>query len=96
MLSIEQVKHIAKLARLGITDAEADKFAKQLSNILGYVDLLNEVNVDGVELTSQVTGLQNVMREDTVKPFCTKEEMLGTTELPVQLDQIKVKPVMNQ
>jgi aspartyl-tRNA(Asn)/glutamyl-tRNA(Gln) amidotransferase subunit C len=96
MLSIEQVKHIAKLARLGITDAEADKFSKQLSSILGYVDLLNEVDVEGVELTSQVTGLQNVMREDVVKPFGTKEEMLGCTELPVQLDQIKVKPVMNQ
>lgn len=96
MLSIEQIKHIAKLARLGVSDVEAEKFSKQLSSILGYVELLNEVDVTDVLPTSQVTGLQNVMREDTVKPFCTKEELLGCTELPVQLDQIKVKPVMNQ
>lgn len=96
MLSIEQIKHIAKLARLGVTDVEAEKFSKQLSSILGYVDLLNEVDVENVLPTSQVTGLQNVMREDIVKPFGTKEELLGCTELPVELDQIKVKPVMNQ
>jgi aspartyl-tRNA(Asn)/glutamyl-tRNA(Gln) amidotransferase subunit C len=96
MLSIQQIKHIAKLARLGISEIEAEKFSKQLSSILGYVDLLNEVDVKDVEPTSQVTGLQNVMREDAVKPFCTKEELLACTELPVQLDQIKVKPVITQ
>ena len=96
MLSIEQIKHIAKLARLGISESEAEKFSKQLNDILGYVDLLNEVDVGDIEPTSQVTGLENVTREDTVKRFCTKEEMLGCTELPVQLDQIKVKPVITQ
>lgn len=91
MLSLDQVKHIAKLARIGIDDLQAEKFSRQLSSILEYVELLNEVNVDGVEPTSQVTGLKNVLREDEVKQFCTREDLLSCTELPVENDMIKVK-----
>ncbi len=95
MLSQDQVRHIAKLARLGVTDAEVEKFAHQLSDILGYVEKLEKVDTSKVQPTSQVTGLKNVMREDVVQKTCTKEEMLGCTELPVEAEQIKVKPVMN-
>ncbi len=94
VIDVEQVKHIAKLARLGIKDADLGKFAQQLSAIFGYVEKLNEVNVDGVEPTSQVTGLQNVMRKDEVVKVCTREELLGTTELAVELDQIEVLPAI--
>lgn len=94
MLSTEQVQHIAKLARLGLGKEEGDKFAGQLSEILAYVDMLNEVNTEKVEATSQVTGLENVTREDKVERFCSKEELLACTELPVEKDQIKVKPVI--
>ena len=91
MLSLDQVKHIAKLARIGISDAEAEKFSKQLSGILEYVELLNEVKTDGVEPTSQVTGLNNVTRKDEVARFCNKEELLACTELPVEEGMISVK-----
>ena len=66
-LSKEEVQHIALLARLGIKEEEIEKFAEQLSSILEYVEKLNEVNTDGVEITAQVTGLENVLREDEVK-----------------------------
>ena len=66
-LSIQEVEHIAKLARLGLTDEEKQKFSEQLSEILAYVGQLNKVNTEGVEPTAQVTGLQNVMREDKVE-----------------------------
>jgi aspartyl-tRNA(Asn)/glutamyl-tRNA(Gln) amidotransferase subunit C len=91
MLSLDQVKHIAKLARIGIDDAEAEKFSKQLSGILEYVELLNEVKTDGVEPTSQVTGLNNVTRKDEVARFSNKEELLACTELPVEEGMISVK-----
>lgn len=61
-----QVKKLADLARLELTDEELDRFAAQLGAILGYVKQLEEVDVTGVEPTSQVTGLQNVLRDDTV------------------------------
>jgi aspartyl-tRNA(Asn)/glutamyl-tRNA(Gln) amidotransferase subunit C len=94
MLSAEQVKHIAKLARLGLRDEQVNKFAKQLSDILAYVEMLNEVKTDDVEPTSQVTGLENVTRNDKVIRFCDKEELLACTELPVEKGQIKVKSVI--
>ena len=65
-LSKDEVLHIAKLARLTLTDAELDKYAKQLSGILEYVEKLKEIDAKGVEPTAQVTGLYNVWREDAV------------------------------
>jgi aspartyl-tRNA(Asn)/glutamyl-tRNA(Gln) amidotransferase subunit C len=65
-LSKKEVEHIALLARLGLTEEEKDKFAKQISAILGYVEQLQEVNTEGIEPTAQVTGLINVMDQDEV------------------------------
>lgn len=93
-LSQEQVRHIAKLARLGLTDDEVKKFSTQLTNILQYVEVLNEVDTTGVEMTNQVTGLKNVMREDVVgQDWVSREALLASSELPVEQDQIRVKPV---
>jgi aspartyl-tRNA(Asn)/glutamyl-tRNA(Gln) amidotransferase subunit C len=63
-LSIEEVKHIAKLSRLELSADEEDLYAGQLSSVLSYVDQLSEVNTDGVEPTANITGLSNVDRVD--------------------------------
>lgn len=94
-LTRAQVQHIAKLARLALTDAEVDKFTKQLTDILGYVAQLNEVDTEGVLPTSQVTGLKNVMREDVVQDFVGKDSLLSCTQLPVERDQITVLSVFD-
>ena len=60
----EQIDHIAKLARLRMTDAEEVVMAEELGAILTYVEKLKEVNTDGVEPTAQITGLGNVFRKD--------------------------------
>ncbi len=60
----EQVDHIAKLARLKLTDAEEEKMAKELGAIFGYIEKLKEVDTTGVQPTAQVTGLENVLRKD--------------------------------
>jgi aspartyl-tRNA(Asn)/glutamyl-tRNA(Gln) amidotransferase subunit C len=66
-LSKTDVEYIAKLARLNLNDAEKDKFARQLSDVLEYVELLKEVDTDGVEPTAQVTGLVSVTRGDVIE-----------------------------
>ncbi len=91
----EQVEKVAKLARLKLTPEELDKFTDQLSSVFEYMEILNEVDTDDVEPTSQVTGLENVMREDKIdSDFCTKDELLSVTPLPVERGQIKVKKVL--
>lgn len=94
-LSPEQVKHIAKLARLGLSDEEVKKFSTQLTDILEYIKILDEVDTTNVESTSQVTGLGNILREDVVdREWVKREELLACSELPVEEDQIRVKPVI--
>ena len=66
-LTKKEVEHIALLGRLKLTDAENEKFSHQLSSILEYVEQLQQVNTDGVAVTSQVTGLENVMRPDVLE-----------------------------
>ncbi len=58
------VPHVAKLANLPLNEEEVEKFDKQLSDVLQYIEKLNEVDTQNVEPTSQVTGLENILRED--------------------------------
>lgn len=75
-LTKDQVRHVAKLANLPLTEEEEDKYSEQLSGILEYVEQLDVVDASGVEPTFNVTGLSNVMREDEAVPGLTQEEAL--------------------
>ena len=72
----KQVKHIAHLARIKLTDKEIKKFQKQLGDIITYFDMLNEVDTEDVESTSQVTGLVNRIRKDEPRDFLTQKHAL--------------------
>lgn len=74
------VKHIAKLANLPLTPDEEKIFAQQLAAILEYIKKLQEVDTSSVEPTSQVTGLENVFREDKATPSLSQEEVLSNTK----------------
>jgi aspartyl-tRNA(Asn)/glutamyl-tRNA(Gln) amidotransferase subunit C len=74
------VKHVAELANLSLTDEETQKFETQLSEVLDYIKKLDEVDVSGVEPTSQVTGLENISREDESRPLLTQEEALSNAK----------------
>ena len=76
MITKEQVKHVAKLARLSLTDNEIDLYTNQLSKILDYIDQLNEANTEGVEPMTQPIPTINVMREDIVKKQFERQELL--------------------
>lgn len=69
-LTADQVRHVATLARLMVTDDEVEAFTGQLSSILDYINQLGELNTDDVEPTSHSLKLENVFREDVAwKPF---------------------------
>jgi len=95
MIDEKQVGHVAKLARIDLTDAEVKKFSKQLSGVFEYMEILNEIDTSKVKGTSQVTGLSNVMEKDEIKKGqSTREELLATTELPVDSKQVRVLPAI--
>ena len=73
MIDRDQVLHVAKLARLKLTDDEVDRMAGELSKILGYVETMNELDLEGVEPTSHVVDLTNVLREDVPRPGLAKD-----------------------
>ncbi|WP_455243244.1 Asp-tRNA(Asn)/Glu-tRNA(Gln) amidotransferase subunit GatC [Petrachloros mirabilis] len=73
----QEVENVAKLARLEITQAEKETFAKQLSQILTHVEKLNQYDTSGVEPTATVLGQTNVFREDVVKPSLTVDQALA-------------------
>lgn len=76
-ISREEVTYIAGLARLTLTDEEIELYAQQLSDILGYIEQLNELDVDNIEPMSHVLDIINVMREDKQLPSLTREEVMS-------------------
>jgi len=76
-ISKQEVEHVAKLARLELSEQEKEKLTDQLSNILTYVETLNSVDTKGVEPTSHVLDIKNVMRDDVVLPGLTQEQALA-------------------
>jgi aspartyl-tRNA(Asn)/glutamyl-tRNA(Gln) amidotransferase subunit C len=87
-LTPDDIRHIAKLARLNLTDEEVAKLPEQLSSILNYVDMLQEVDTTGVEPAAQATGLTTVVREDVIQPSIDGETLVKTTGLQVSERQI--------
>jgi aspartyl-tRNA(Asn)/glutamyl-tRNA(Gln) amidotransferase subunit C len=75
-LSRDDVLKLALLSRLKLTDEEIERFRGDLSSILEYVEVLNNVDTSGLEPTYQVTGLKNVMRSDKVRDYGYKSEDL--------------------
>ena len=77
MISIKDVEHVAKLARLELTEEEKEKFTKQLGAILEYAQQMNEIDTTGVEPMAHAIPVVNVMREDVPEYRQTKEELMA-------------------
>ena len=76
MIDREQVLHVARLARLRLTEEEVERMADELSNILGHVERINELDLDGVAPTSHVVDVENVLRPDEPRPSLPRERAL--------------------
>lgn len=94
MISKEQIEHIAKLARIEINEQEKEKFTKELSLILDYVGKLKEVDVSKIESILQVTGLENIMREDKIKKGKNIRDKLLKEAPKIKGDHIKVPRIL--
>ncbi len=75
-INISDVEHVARLARLDLSEEEKEMFTAQLSAILKYAEKLNELDTDNVEPTTHVLHVSNVMREDEVKESLPIEKVL--------------------
>jgi len=76
-LSHEEVLHIARLARVALTEEEITRMSEQLSNLLEHFEVLQKVDTEGVPPTAQSVSLQSVMREDEIRPSLSPEEVLA-------------------
>lgn len=83
-LTIDEVRHVAELARLHLTEEELERYAQQLSAILDYAERLQEVDTSNVPPTPYVLPLQNVMAEDIPQPSLPNEVALANA--PDQAD----------
>lgn len=75
-MDMNQVRKVARLARLELSDADLARMTEQLTNILSYVDQLTELNTDGVEPMAHPLPVQNVFREDEPRPSLSPDEAL--------------------
>lgn len=94
MISKEEVKHIAKLARLGLTRDEIDKFQKDLSSILDYFEKLKEMDVSQVQATSHSIKIENVMRNDESQKSKVQSSKLMELAPEIKSGYLKVKSVL--
>ena len=92
-LTTDDVRHIALLARIGMTDEEIERMRDQLSNILENFDILTNVNTEGVEPTGHSVNVTSVMREDKSRESLSRDDVLGNAPL-VEGDRIRVRAVL--
>ncbi|GAB2670943.1 Asp-tRNA(Asn)/Glu-tRNA(Gln) amidotransferase subunit GatC [Paenibacillus thermoaerophilus] len=92
-ISVQDVEHVAKLARLKLSDQEKEQFTVQLNAILKYAEKLNELDTEGVPPTSHVIPIANVMREDVVRESLPLDKVMRNA--PEEEDgQFKVPAVL--
>jgi len=93
-ISQDDVRHLAQLSSLQLTDDEARALQTDLKNIVGYIKQLDELDTSGVEPTYQVTDLENIWRDDLVDDYgIGKDTLLGLAP-EAEADQIKVPKVL--
>ena len=94
-LTRAEVEHIARLARLALTDEELERFQRQLSDILAYADRLQSVDTSGIPPTAGFLPGGDELRPDEPGGCLTREELLGNAPL-TRSDQFQVPPVLEQ
>ncbi len=94
MISKEEVRHIAKLARLGLIDKEVEKFQKELSPVLDYIEKLKEADISGAEPTSHSVKVENITRGDKESDLRFDGDKLLNLSPAKKERHLKVKSVL--
>jgi len=95
-ISKTEVKHIANLAKIELTEAEIAKYGAELSAILDYIDELKKLDIAGVEEIGQITGLTNQLAEDKIEGCAISQKELLANAPAIENGQIKVKSVLGR
>ena len=77
MIDRDQVLHVARLARLSLSEVEVERMSSELSTILDHIEKISELELEGVEPTSHVVELENVLRPDEPRPSLPREQALA-------------------
>lgn len=85
MLDRQTVDHVARLARLELSDAEAEQMAVELSKVLDHIEAIRELDLDGVEPTSHVVDVVNALRADVPEPSLDRDVALASAPEPTAL-----------
>ncbi|MEM9244898.1 MAG: Asp-tRNA(Asn)/Glu-tRNA(Gln) amidotransferase subunit GatC [Cyanobacteria bacterium P01_F01_bin.153] len=93
-ISLDEVRKVALLSRIALTDDEEERFAAQLNDILDYVEQLNELDVEGVEPTTRAIDVSNVMRQDAHSTYENREGLLNNAPDRDE-DFFKVPKILN-
>lgn len=93
-ITFDDVKYVAALSKIGVTDEEAKKLQTELGAILDHVKQLDSLDTTGVEPTYQVNGLKNIMRDDQIIDYGVSREELLQNAPAQQQNQIKVPKVL--
>lgn len=83
-LTSVEVQHLAQLCRIALADEEVPRYTEQLSSILSYVDQLQEVDVTGVDAVANITGLENIMRDDELRSAPPEERERILSQFPMR------------
>jgi len=93
MITKKDVEYVANLARLELSEEEKEKFTKQLSAILEYMDKLKKLNTENIKPTAHALELKNVWREDEIKPYPYRNDILENAP-EKEADFFKVKKII--
>lgn len=92
----EDIKHIAKLARINLANEEIDLYGKQLSDVLGYINQLQKVDISKIDDVGQITGLENQLAKDNLSSCKFSQEELFKNAPIIEKGYIKVKSVLGR
>ena len=92
-VSLDEVRHLAALSEIQLSDSELESLTTDIDNIVGYINQLDELDTDQVEPTFQLTGLQNVWRDDKIEPQLSRKKLLNLAP-DTENNQVKVPKVL--
>ena len=93
-MSEEEIRHLAKLSSLALSDNEVKKFAAEMKEIIEFCKQVNNINTDGLEISTSSQEKQNVFREDIVKECMNREKLISNCE-EVENGMFKIPKVIN-
>lgn len=94
-LTHDDIRRLANLCRLELSEEEVDRYSQQLTGILGEIDKVRSLDTQGVPETSQVSGLSHVLRADEMESYgATPDELLACSPMPVEDHSIQINRIL--